>query len=75
MLSLYNITRLRGQSLWLEYGEWRLAFAFDPRREAILPDAGDKSGVGSRRFYRALIRKAGERCDRHLARLAKEGGS
>ena len=28
-------------------GEWRLAFAFDPARKAILLVAGDKSGVGS----------------------------
>ena len=35
--------------------------------------AGDKSGGSSRRFYRALIRKADERFDRHLARLAREG--
>ena len=56
-------------------GEWRLAFAFDPARRAVLLVAGDKSGGSSRRFYRALIRKADERFDRHLARLAKEGGS
>ena len=55
-------------------GEWRLAFAFDPVRNAILLVAGDKSGGGARRFYRALIRKADERFDQHLARLAKEGG-
>ena len=67
MLVLYNITCVRGQS--------RLAFASNPKREAILPAAGDKSRVGSRRFYRALLRKAGERFDRNLARLAKEGGS
>ena len=56
-------------------GEWRLAFAFDPAGNAILLVAGDKSGGNPRRFYRALIRKADERFDRHLARLAKEGGS
>ena len=56
-------------------GEWRLAFAFDPTRNAILLVAGDKSGGSSRRFYRALIAKADERFDRHLARLAKEGES
>ena len=56
-------------------GEWRLAFAFDPRRRAMLLVAGDKSGGSTRRFYRTLIRKADERFDRHLARLAKEGGS
>ena len=56
-------------------GLWRLAFAFDPERKAILLIAGDKSGSSARRFYRALIRKADERFDRHLARLAKKGVS
>ena len=56
-------------------GEWRLAFAFDPKCRAMLLVAGDKSGGSTRRFYRALIRKADERFDRHLARLTQEGGS
>ena len=56
-------------------GQWRVAFAFDPIRRAMLPVAGDKSGGSGRRFYRALITKADERFDRHLARLAEEGGS
>lgn len=51
-------------------GEWRVAFAFDPTRRAMLLVAGDKSGGSERRFYRELIRKADERFDRHLARLA-----
>jgi hypothetical protein len=54
-------------------GEWRVAFAFDPRRRAILLVAGDKSGGSQKRFYRELIRKADERFDAHLARLKKEG--
>lgn len=54
-------------------GVWRVAFAFDPERKAILLVAGDKSGVGERKFYRELIRKADERFDAHLARL-KRGG-
>ena len=56
-------------------GAWRVAFAFDPVRRAMLLVAGDKSGGGERRFYRALIAKADERFDRHLARLAEEGGA
>ena len=56
-------------------GEWRLAFAFDPERTAMLLVVGDKSGGSERRFYRALIHKADERFDRHLVRLAQEGGS
>ena len=56
-------------------GEWRIAFAFDPARQAALLVAGDKSGAGERRFYHTLIRRTDERFDRHLARLAEEGGS
>lgn len=53
-------------------GEWRVAFAFDPKRKAILLVAGDKSGVSEKRFYRELLRKADGRFDAHLARLKKE---
>ena len=56
-------------------GEWRLAFAFDLERRAVLLVAGDKSGSSARRFYRALIAKADARFDRYLAGLANEGGS
>jgi hypothetical protein len=55
-------------------GVWRVAFAFDRKRKAILLVAGDKSGRSERRFYRDLIRKADNRFDAHLARLKKEGG-
>ena len=48
-------------------GVWRVAFAFDPERKAILLVAGDKSGIGERRFYRQLIKKADERFARALA--------
>ncbi|MBL8573330.1 MAG: type II toxin-antitoxin system RelE/ParE family toxin [Hyphomicrobiaceae bacterium] len=48
-------------------GVWRIAFAFDPRRQAILLVAGHKSGGGEKRFYRQLIRRADDRFDRHLA--------
>jgi hypothetical protein len=53
-------------------GEWRIAFAFDPKRKAILLVAGDKSGVGKKRFYHELIRKADHRFEAHLARLKME---
>jgi hypothetical protein len=53
-------------------GEWRVAFAFDIKRKAILLVAGEKSGVGEKRFYRELIRKADDRFDAHLTRLKKE---
>lgn len=54
-------------------GEWRVAFAFDLKRKAILLVGGDKSGVSQKRFYRGLIRKADERFDAHLAHLKAEG--
>lgn len=54
-------------------GEWRVAFAFDTKRKAILLAAGDKSGVSEKRFYRELIRKADGRFEAHLARLKAEG--
>ncbi len=50
-------------------GKWRVAFAFDPKRKAILLVAGDKSGGSVRRFYRRLLAKADARFDAHLARL------
>jgi len=53
-------------------GEWRVAFAFDTKRKAILLVAGDKSGVGQKQFYRELIRRGDDRFDAHLARLKKE---
>lgn len=50
-------------------GVWRVAYAFDPDRKAILLIAGDKSGVSSTRFYSALLKKADGRFDRHLAEI------
>jgi hypothetical protein len=56
-------------------GVWRVAFAFDPRREALLLVAGDKSGGSVARFYRSLIGKADRRIDAHLIRVAAEVGA
>jgi hypothetical protein len=50
-------------------GEWRIAYAFDPRRHGILLVGGSKSGVASDRFYRRLIATADRRLDSHLADL------
>ena len=52
-------------------GVWRVAFAFDPKRDAILLVCGDKSGGSERKFYQELIRKADQRFDKHLARLKR----
>lgn len=51
-------------------GVWRVAFAFDPTRKAILLVAGDKSGVSEKRFYKTLIAKADKRYQGHLDRVA-----
>jgi hypothetical protein len=53
-------------------GEWRVAFAFDPKRKAILFVGGNKSGRGEKRFYRELIRKADDRFDAHLMRVKRK---
>jgi hypothetical protein len=50
-------------------GEWRVAFAFDSQRHAILLVGGSKSGVSSKRFYRDLIRIADQRFSSHLNSL------
>jgi len=50
-------------------GVWRVAFAFDPKRAAILLVAGDKSGVSEKKFYQRLIDKADKRYKEHLDRL------
>jgi hypothetical protein len=53
-------------------GEWRVAYAFDPARKAVLLVAGDKSGVGQKQFYRSLIRRADARFDQHLQNLTRK---
>ena len=52
-------------------GVWRFAFAFDPKRMAIILCGGDKSGGSQTRFYKRLIAKADERFDAHLAALRR----
>jgi hypothetical protein len=53
-------------------GVWRVAFAFDTRRIAMLLVAGNKAGISGRRFYTELIRKADVRFAAHLARLEEK---
>src|ERR1700722_7760272 len=56
-------------------GEWRIAFAFAPKRQAILLVGGSKSGVSEKKFYKDLIRAADARFSAHLKTLkAKDGG-
>jgi hypothetical protein len=51
--------------------EWRVAFAFDRQRQAILLAAGAKGGKKDARFYKSLIKTADERFDAHLERSKK----
>ena len=53
-------------------GVWRVAFAFDPERKAVILVAGDKSGKGQKQFYKILIRKADRRYAAHLEALLKK---
>jgi hypothetical protein len=55
-----------------EDGAWRVAFAFDPKRQALLLVAGDKAGANQRKFYEKLIQMADERFDAHLKKLKEE---
>ncbi|HIK12792.1 MAG TPA: type II toxin-antitoxin system RelE/ParE family toxin [Oscillatoriaceae cyanobacterium M33_DOE_052] len=50
-------------------GVWRVAFAFDPDRQAIILVAGDKAGQNESRFYKQLIAKADARFDQHLKQV------
>lgn len=50
---------------------WRIFFAFDPRRAAILLVGGNKAG--DKRFYDVNIPIADQRYARHLAQLDEEG--
>jgi hypothetical protein len=63
-----NMKELRFKA---DNGVWRVAFAFDPRRKAVLLVAGDKSGVKEGRFYKTLIKRADERYEQHLRSLKK----
>lgn len=57
-----------------EGGVWRVAFAFDTQRQAILLVGGNKGGVNQQRFYKQLISVADSRFDEHLAALTTTKG-
>lgn len=50
---------------------YRVLYAFDPRRCAVLLIAGDKTGDG--RWYEKFVPVADRLFDEHLAALRKEG--
>ncbi len=64
-----NMKELRFEAM---NDEWRIAFAFDPRRVAIMLVGGGKVGMSERRFYKTLIKKADARYTSHLKRLKEE---
>lgn len=66
-----NMKELR---LTLADGEWRIAFAFDPKRQAILLVGGSKWGKSERQLYKDLIRIADERFSAHVKVLLRDGG-
>ena len=49
----------------------RIAFAFDPRRNAVLLIGGEKQGVSQKMFYKQLIKRADRLYDEHLVSLAR----
>lgn len=50
---------------------YRVLYAFDPRRTAVLLVGGDKTG--DERWYDAFVPQADELYDAHLAQLKKAG--
>ncbi len=72
-LQLSRYPRMKELRFSADGGVWRVAFAFDANRDAVLLAAGDKSGIGERRFYRQLVEKADQRYAQHAARLHREG--
>ena len=50
---------------------WRVAFAFDPMRQAILLVGGDKGGADQRRFYKRLIQIADQRYQDYIKSLTE----
>jgi len=53
-------------------GAWRVAFAFDLKRRAILLVCGDKSGVSQTEFYKNMIRVADRRFSQHQRAVSTE---
>lgn len=50
---------------------YRILFAFDPARRAVVLIGGDKAGQAQQRFYKRLITQADAILDRHLATMKK----
>ena len=61
------------RELRVQYGgePYRVLYAFDPRRSAILLLGGKKTGDD--RWYQKFVRKGDRLYERHLAQIKKEG--
>ena len=64
-----NMKELRFE---VDNGVWRIAFIFDPQRNAVLLVGGDKSKVKEKRFYKKLIEKADSRYQQYLDNLSEQ---
>lgn len=53
-------------------GVWRFAFAFDPKRRAIVLAAMDKRSSNQQRAYALLIKLAEQRYADHVASMRKD---
>ena len=62
-----NMKELRSKT---SRSELRVAFAFDPDRQAVLLTGGDKSGIGQKAFYAQLIDRADRVFAAHLAKVS-----
>ena len=63
--------RMRELRVQHEGRPYRVLYAFDPRRTAILLIGGDKTGQG--RWYEEYVPKADDLYDAHLEALKSEG--
>ncbi len=62
-------TNMKELRFYADDGVWRVAFAFDPKRQAILLVAGDKSGSNQKSFYKSFIKKADKRFNDWLDKM------
>lgn len=62
-----NYANMKELRVRADRGVWRVAFAFDPRRKAILLAAANKVGDKEQLFYKRLIADADKRYEQHLA--------
>ena len=61
-----TISNLKEFRFFVGREPWRLAFVFDPSRQAIFLVAGSKSGMSSALFYTRLIKLAEKRYRSHV---------